>query len=622
MSRNSLSQAALATAATAAMIISLSLSGCSRTEPPPSQTASSLSKAPQPADLALVPKPVSPSQSYVGSQVCSECHAETAERYFRSAMGRSLSKVAAAPAPHEDYEHTTSFVRGNRLYRVEKDGEDVWHHESISDDEGVIYDQGELVQYAIGSNTRGRSYLLWRDGLIFMSPISWYAREGWDLSPTYEADRHIRFSRRITEACIVCHSGRAVTEPGREHVFPQPVFLEESIGCERCHGPGAEHVSFRRNNPENGQDPLLKLAELPSAERDAVCFQCHFQGEERILRYGRSETDFRPGMKFSDIWTAFIKGTGTDGSSTMAVSQAMQMQSSKCFQMSAGRLGCVSCHDPHGSPAPSEQSGYFNHRCLSCHEERGCVLPSEKRLAEPASGSCIYCHMPALSASNIPHTSQTDHRIPRRSDEEKSTSARKSFTMFLEADAHITEIEKTRAEGLLMSLIAEKTRDRDAAERSVQLLQRALKSMPDDEALQQALGGVLLLSGRDAAAETLSRQMIQTFPKNEVAYLRLANSAHDAGRYDEAESFFSPFMKLNPWIAVTHGRRAHALGMLNRFDQAFEQADQALKLDPTILPLYNWLANAHERLGDLQKSDYYKQQAKRLAKRLATSPVR
>jgi tetratricopeptide (TPR) repeat protein len=227
--------------------------------------------------------------------------------------------------------------------------------------------------------------------------------------------------------------------------------------------------------------------------------------------------------------------------------------------------------------------------------------------------------MPRLSASNIPHTSQTDHRIPRNPDLLKSVKPGNEYTLFEETGATFPEIERVRAKGLMKALIAEKQRDRTFAEDAIKLLDQALKSMQDDEVIQQSLGGVLILSGRQQAAEVLSRNMIKQFPLNEVALLRQANGAHDAGHYDEAEEYFALLLELNPWMAVTHGRRAHALGMLNRFDSAFDEAERALKLDPTILPLYGWLAEAYARRGNGEKSQFFKHQSERLYKRLATT---
>jgi hypothetical protein len=573
----------------------------------------SLERASVPAEIS---RPARPSGVYVGSHVCAECHVPVAEQYGLTAMGRSLANVGGTSHEPEDYESNNSFQRGNREYRVEKVNGRVWHHEILADDEGVIFDQAEEIQYAIGSNTRGRSYVLWRDGAMFMSPISWYAKAGWDLSPAYLPDRHWRFNRRLTDACVICHSGRVARDDGRENYYPEPVFHEMSIGCERCHGPGEDHVNYRRQSSPDGRDPLVNLSQLAPPERDAVCYQCHFQGEERVLRLGREEDDFRPGMKFSDVWAVVMKGNGSDGDKTTAVSQAMQMQSSRCYQASQARLGCVSCHDPHESPAKENREGFFNQRCNKCHMNKDCSLPEVEQQAAPANGSCIHCHMPPLSASNIPHTSQTDHRIPRFARQSNSFKSLSDYAMFVEAGTNIPAIERVRAEGLMKWQLAEKQRDKNYANDSIRQLQAVLKVIPDDEAALQALGGALFLTGQTQSAESVSQDLNKRFPRNEMALFRLANASHDAHRYQEADSLFGRFVELNPWMPVTHGRWAHTLGMLNRYDQAFAEAERALKLDPTILPLYGWLSEAHALRGNTEKSRYYKHMAERLSKRL------
>ena len=59
------------------------------------------------------------------------------------------------------------------------------------------------------------------------------------------------------------------------------------------------------------------------------------------------------------------------------VGQVEQMHESRCFRASAGRLSCISCHDPHQRPEPEKQAAYYQERCLECHADRGCSLPLE-----------------------------------------------------------------------------------------------------------------------------------------------------------------------------------------------------------------------------------------------------
>ncbi len=559
---------------------------------------------------------VLPDAGYVGSQICGDCHAEIMEKYVRSPMGRSLAEVNHTSGPQEDYEQKTSFQQGHCEYRIERNGDRVWHHEILSDDRGVIYDQKEEIQYAMGSNTRGRSYLLWREGAFFVSPITWYANTGWDLSPGYDPDHHFRFSRRALDGCITCHCGQMARSPDRTDYAPPPVFYEISIGCERCHGPGKSHVEFRQSASAAGEDPLIDLKQLPPAERDAVCYQCHFQGKERILRSGRHETDFRPGMKLGEIWTVFVNGDGAEGDTTAVVSQTMQMQSSRCFQASAGKLGCVSCHDPHDSPEENQRASFYDRRCVECHQDVGCKLASSDRDAAPANGSCIHCHMPSLKAKEVPHTSQTDHRIPRHSGLEKSNPVSTPWAIFEEEGLTLPESERIRAIGLMSGQLAQSRNDRAQAENSLMLLRQVQKALPEDDAIPLTIGKAYEVVGRpDKAVETW-KTLIQKSPHHAEALLNLANIAFKTGRYLDASQYYERTARIEPLHVVMMGRWTYALVQLGKTDAAIRVAEQALKQDPSFAPVYVLLADAYSASGNPERSRELKTRAERLSAQL------
>ncbi len=97
------------------------------------------------------------------------------------------------------------------------------------------------------------------------------------------------------------------------------------------------------------------------------------------MRLDRQAEDYRPGLPFFEFWTVLVPASGQDDH--RAVGQVEQMHESRCFRASQGRLGCISCHDPHELPAPEERVSYYRERCLECHAEQGCSLPAAVRLA-------------------------------------------------------------------------------------------------------------------------------------------------------------------------------------------------------------------------------------------------
>ncbi|HND50745.1 MAG TPA: hypothetical protein PLV92_00055, partial [Pirellulaceae bacterium] len=132
-------------------------------------------------DLSSIrlPKPPPPPQGFVGSDACTECHEEIAAKYARHPMGRSLNTLAGAE-PLEDYGGGSVEFQppGHRRYRVERQGDDIIHHEVLLDEAGdKIYDQSVRIRFVLGSGQHGRSYLIDRGGVLYQSSIGWF-RDG------------------------------------------------------------------------------------------------------------------------------------------------------------------------------------------------------------------------------------------------------------------------------------------------------------------------------------------------------------------------------------------------------------------------------------------------------------
>ena len=598
----------------------LLLCGCSSKTNMPGLPATSAKSAATSKTVVVSPmsRPFRPHDDYVGSGICASCHAEIAASYSAHPMAKSLSGVLEARAL-EDYENKTSFdPPGHRKYMVERrpDG-GVFHHEVRENADGsVMYDQAVPIDFSLGSGRSGRSFLMNRDGLLFMSPIGWYSSgAGWDLSPGYRPESHQRFDRQISDACIMCHAGRMASIADQPDRFDarQP-FLEESIGCERCHGPAGSHVVRHQRSDWSLVDRIVNPAKLDVVRQDAVCNQCHLQAGRRTLRYGRTEFDFRPGDRLGDIWAIHLDPEQVGPDKTVrAVTQTQQMQESVCFQKSQ-KLSCISCHDPHRHTEPQERHTAYDSRCLKCHG------PSSTECAELPSAretkSCIECHMPRLSTSDVPHTSQTDHRIPRSNkvvSQPAIPRAQGDFDFYREADLVLPDWEVQRAKGLLFSDLTKTSRDASLGYRAIALLEPLQERLPDDTELLNALGVAHLQQDNSQAAIKFWELSLQVAPKRATTLHLLAMLHHQSGDLKQARHYYARLIEVNPWRSEYFGRYSHVLGQLGEYEAAIQAGLKCAELDPTLAHIHGWLAGLYKRRGQPELSPKHEEMFRQLS---------
>ncbi|MGC8639970.1 MAG: hypothetical protein ACP5XB_08860 [Isosphaeraceae bacterium] len=345
-----------------------------------------------------------PGVAYVGDEVCARCHAEIAEHYRGSPMGRSLTEP---PGPEPKAEGVV-FKAGDLAYSIVRRDGRVYHRETRQDAQGRTLASTEgYVRYVLGSARLGCAFLIERGDGLYQSPISWYTQgQRWDLAPAYGL-RNLHFDRPIRSGCLFCHSNRVEFSAGQP-----PKFHGLAIGCERCHGPGELHA--REPKVAGGLDPtIVNPARLkPRSLREAVCEQCHFIGTYRVNVPGRTEFEYRPGLPF-DAFMTVSPALADPMAKRRIVGHFEQMRLSRCYQESKAELGCISCHDSHRIPPAEERVGYYQSRCLQCHAERGCSLPLDQRLAQKPDNDCTACHMPKDPTIGTSHTGVTAHSIPR-----------------------------------------------------------------------------------------------------------------------------------------------------------------------------------------------------------------
>jgi predicted CXXCH cytochrome family protein len=562
-------------------------------------------------------KPPPPPDDYVGSEVCARCHESIAETYRRHPMFRSAGAVRG-DNDIENYDHDTDFQPpgSRRRYRVEQTDTGVVHHEYMADEQGeAIYDMAVPVLLFIGSGTRGRTYAVEHGGRLFESPLSWFNVEGgkWDLSPGYQASHHQRFERRIADICMMCHAGRLAGDPQTPNTFLKPVLLEAEIGCERCHGPGARHVARHDAGDWEGDadNSIVNPARLDPDRRESVCNQCHLQGKMSIPRYGRTAYDFRPGELLEDVLTVVVDAerskVGQD-SMAKAVSQVQQMRLSACYQKSDGQMSCSSCHDPHSVPEHSLRVEYFRSRCMECHAQRGCTLPAAERALPPAENSCIECHMPRLSANDIPHASQTDHRVVRLATVQRSTPATASkhadIELFGRAEERMAGWEIDRIMGLALVHSARPGGQNESALQEAEMLLRsALNAAPDDVLVLNAMGVVAASTGRTDEAREFAARAVEISPTNDESLQLLTELCYRAGDFDAGIDYGERLLAINRWRAVDHARQSAMYRKTGQARRAAESDERLLELDPTNLAARRTLVQTYRDLGDDEEAE-------------------
>ena len=420
--------------------------------------------------------------AFAGSAACRPCHTAIYDAYRQTPMARTSGRAGSVP--------DAAFTAANHRFRIASNR--------------LTFPAGSAsIDYFIGSGVAGRSYLTARDGFLFELPVSWYARQqAWDSSPGYEQESEVRLDRAVDPTCLSCHASRLQPIWGTSNRYATPPFLEDGVGCERCHGPGGEHV----RDPRSAH--LVNPAALPAAERDSVCAQCHLTGDARIERPGRRFAEYRAGDNLADFVSYFVWASKPP--SLNVTSHVEKLAMSGCKRGAGDALWCGTCHDPHTNANRTQQA------CVGCH-------PSAHRQSE----SCAGCHMPHSQSSDVVHGVTTDHSIPRNPRGLAGPRGRSDLRAFL-------GVQDDRSLGLAYAELGDP--------RAGEYLRKAA---PKDAPVLIRLATLEADSGR---AARLYEEALRTEPANPVALVNLGVLRAGAGRLPEAAALWKRALETDPAI--------------------------------------------------------------------------
>ncbi len=560
--------------------------------------------------------------AYVDAKVCAGCHAEIAKTYRATGMAQAfhrpgredLTRTGAYfhPASERQYEMV---ARDGRLYqRRSQNRENLFELE---------------VHYVLGSGNHSRTYLhLTPQGKLLELPLAWYAekRGYWAMNPGYDRPDHRDFSRGVTNVCMFCHNGYgpladSPARPGDDAHFPAN--LAEGIDCQRCHGPGREHVeaASAQRDSQTVQAAILNPGKLSRDRQMEVCMQCHLETTSRtlpysIVRHERGVFSYKPAEELSSYILHFDRAEEKGPEDSFEIAHAAyRLRKSACFAKSES-MTCTTCHDPHQAFRGEQALRHYKDACVQCHSA-----------AHKPDQDCMGCHMPKRRTDDVVHVIMTDHFIQRRKPArdllaplaEKHDTPRTAYRgpvvpyyprRFREeiylAIAQVSEgsnveegirqlepLAQKATEGLVFHQLAEAYWKTGAVDKAIANYEKALLLRPTLLPSVRNLGDALMAKGEHArAVEVLSRA-----PNDAASLANLGEAHRRQGNHAEAITALRKAADLDPVLPEARFWLGRALE-----DSAGAQArgayEEAIRIKPNYAEAHYYLGTLLGRSGD------------------------
>lgn len=357
---------------------------------PPVGNAAEQSGAP--ISLAALPrKEAAAGKTLVGDAACYSCH-EAKASYAHTAHAKT-SSVATRQTIHGSFAPGTNRLRtvNPDLFFVMETKEQRLVQTGVLRKPNQVLTRSEPFDIVVGSGRKGQSYLFWDANQLFQLPVSYWTELGaWVNSPGY-IDGTADFDRPIAPRCLECHATSFESRAPPENAYNKPAMIL-GISCEKCHGPGGEHVArYRSATPPASvvEAAIVNPARLSRERQMDACALCH-AGIGHSLT---SPLSFTAGDALSRhlVFPPLPPNAHLD----VHASQVQLLERSRCFQASKS-MTCTTCHDVH---ATQRDVGVAAKSCMACHpvEKCGAFAQHGQRIA----AQCVSCHMPDQVTAQI-----------------------------------------------------------------------------------------------------------------------------------------------------------------------------------------------------------------------------
>ena len=377
------------------------------------------------------------SPTYVGSERCRECHAQTVEAWRESHHAQAMQPANDATvlgnfanARFTKGGVTSNFYKKDGKFHVGTDGSDG----ELQDFElpytfGVFPLQQYLVPFPGGrlqslgiawdSRTKEQGGQRWfhlypDQKMPHTDPLHWTGRnQTWNYM------------------CADCHS----TDLRRNYNLASDGYAttwsEMNVSCESCHGPGSEHLAWGQTHKKgshqssdggNGLVVNLKAASgswwlmqpgdttmhwkgsARSRNELETCAPCH--SRRRPIK-----SDYAPGAHFLDAYVPNLLEEGVYFADGQIQEEDYEYGSFVQSKMYREGVTCSDCHDPHDLKLPPVS---LNSACGKCHllAKFGTEEHTHHKPQSPGA-LCVNCHMPTRTYMVVHARRDHSFRVPR-----------------------------------------------------------------------------------------------------------------------------------------------------------------------------------------------------------------
>jgi predicted CXXCH cytochrome family protein len=588
---------------------------------------------------------------YAGMQACAECHAERVAEFqaTRHCLACCKPDPKSMPAAFGSKSAAYAARQPNVRFEMTRSGDEFFETTIVGTPQGEERSTARIdLVYGAGAGT-DEVYLSWKGEALYELPIAWlHPEQCWGASaflPLGEGS----FARELTPRCLDCHNTWFEHAPGTLNVYKrEPAIL--GVTCEKCHGPGADHVAFHqaRRRSSSGGEAIVNPARLSRERQIDLCAQCH----SNAILYRGPAFSYVPGEPLD----AHFRTIGTrHPEDDHVANQVSYLRESKCFQASE-TMTCTTCHDPH-RPKPTGPEAAQS-ACLKCHEPANCG--ARTRLPAPVQDNCVGCHMPVSKKVQVffwtehedfsspvnrwehrigvyPaaelevllawHRSQNDERDRVEADrlaaalnehwlsegdrfrqEHRFLPAIYAYRQALElsrsptTQAKLDEALKLRLEFTDELADAGRLFARNQFPAAIQKFERVLEIDPHYSKAHGKLGAAYAAIGKKELAEKHLRASIECDPDNPYGPGMLGWLAYLAGKPEESLKHYLRAEEIDPYNAQVNYQLGLALSSLNRWPEAEQRFRKALAIDPNHAGASQGLSHALRQKGDFEES--------------------